>query len=261
VAQQAVIDFVVVIPARFASTRLPGKPLLDIAGKPMVTHVAERAKVSGASEVWIATDDKRILDAAQAHGHQAIMTRDDHASGTDRCAEVARTLGWGDARVVVNVQGDEPRIAPDLIREVACVLALRPDAQMSTACHAVHAAKEAFDPNCVKVVLNQRGEAMYFSRATIPWARDAFARDRTSLPKDLPIYRHIGIYAYRAAFLKSYPSLQPPVIEKAEALEQLRALWHGVSIPVAVTQNAPEAGVDTEEDLEAVRRLFGKHAV
>jgi 3-deoxy-manno-octulosonate cytidylyltransferase (CMP-KDO synthetase) len=251
------VAFAVVIPARYASSRLPGKPLADIAGKPMVVHVAERAKRSGAAEVWIATDDPRILQAAQAHGCDALMTRADHVSGTDRIAEVAVARGWRDDRIVVNVQGDEPRIAPELIRHVAQMLVQEPEASMSTACHAMTDVRELFDPNSVKVVLDHAGDALYFSRATIPWARDAFAHERERIPDGLPIYRHIGIYGYRCGFLKQYPGLQPPAIERFEALEQLRALWHGHRIAVAVTGHAPEAGVDTPEDLEKVRRRFG----
>jgi 3-deoxy-manno-octulosonate cytidylyltransferase (CMP-KDO synthetase) len=250
------VNFVVVIPARFASTRLHGKALVDIAGKPMVVHVAQRAQASGAAEVWIATDDERILGAAQAHGCQAMMTRADHASGTDRIAEVAALRGWGDERIVVNVQGDEPRIAPGLIRHVAQVLERQPEASMSTACHPLHDAKDLFDPNVVKVVLDRAGDAMYFSRAPIPWARDAFARERNVVPDQLPVYRHIGIYGYRCQFLKHYPGMSAPAIERFEALEQLRALWHCHRIAVAVTEDAPEAGVDTPEDLERVRQLF-----
>ena len=250
------MDFVVVIPARYASTRLPGKPLLDIAGKPMVVHVAERAKASGAAQVCIATDDERILRAAQEHGHEAVITRADHASGTDRLAEVAVLREWADDRIVVNVQGDEPRIAPALIRDVAQILARHPHADMSTACHPISNAKELFDPNCVKVVLDHEGDALYFSRATIPWAREDFAHDRSAVPEGLPIYRHIGIYGYRCGFLRTYPGLSRPAIEQFEALEQLRALWHGHRICVTVTGEAPEAGVDTPGDLEAVRRLF-----
>ena len=252
--------FVVVIPARYASTRLPGKPLLDIAGKPMVVHVAERARASGADQVYIATDDERIRDAAAAHGCEVVMTAATHASGTDRLAEVARVRGWNADRIVVNVQGDEPRIAPALIREVAGTLALRAHATMSTACHPIASAREMFDPNCVKVVLDCNGDALYFSRAPIPWARDAFARERDTLPAGLPVFRHIGIYAYRCGFLLRYPSLQAPALETCEALEQLRALWHGHRIGVAVTDCAPEAGVDTPADLEAVRRLFAAEA-
>lgn len=248
--------FVVVIPARFASTRLPGKALLDIGGKPMVIQVADRARLSGASEVWIATDDDRIADAAHAHSHQAMMTSAEHASGTDRIAEVAGKRGWSDDTIVVNVQGDEPRIVPELIREVAGALQQRQQAAMSTACHALHRDVDLFDSNVVKVVLDANGDALYFSRATIPWARDAFAADRTAIPANLPVYRHIGIYAYRCGFLRDYTQLAPPAIERFEALEQLRALWHGFTVAVTITSHAPEAGVDTPDDLDAVRRLF-----
>jgi 3-deoxy-manno-octulosonate cytidylyltransferase (CMP-KDO synthetase) len=251
-----VSDFVVVIPARYASTRLPGKALLDVAGKPMVVHVAERARASGASEVWVATDDPRIADVVQDHGHQVMMTAAQHASGTDRIAEVASRCGWPDQAIVVNVQGDEPRIVPQLIQEVAQALASDPEAAMSTACHTLHRKEDLFDPNVVKVVLDARHHALYFSRATIPWARDAFAREREVIPPGLPIYRHIGIYGYRCAFLKCYTSLEIPAIERFEALEQLRALWHGLRVAVAITEHAPEAGVDTPADLEVVRRLF-----
>jgi 3-deoxy-manno-octulosonate cytidylyltransferase (CMP-KDO synthetase) len=248
--------FVVVIPARYASTRLPGKALLDIAGKPMVVHVADRARASGAAEVWVATDDERVLKAVAEHGHQCLMTAASHASGTDRIAEVAAARGWPDDCVVVNVQGDEPRIAPGLIREVAETLDRHVEASMSTACHAMHREVDLFDPNVVKVVLDARGDALYFSRATIPWARDAFAKDRSRIPDGLPVYRHIGIYGYRCGFLRQYTRLEPPHIERFEALEQLRALWHGFRINVAITEQAPEAGVDTPEDLATVRRLF-----
>jgi len=251
-----VSDFVVVIPARYASTRLPAKALLDIAGKPMVVHVADRARASGAREVWIATDDERIAEAVSAHGHQALMTDAGHASGTDRIAEVAAKRGWSDTAIVVNVQGDEPRVVPELIREVAQVLQSDEDAVMSTACHSLHRNEDLFDPNVVKVVLDAKGHALYFSRATIPWARDAFARERNVIPQGLPVYRHIGIYGYRCGFLKRYTALEIPAIERFEALEQLRALWHGLRIAVAVTEHAPEAGVDTPADLETVRRLF-----
>ena len=250
------MSFAVVIPARYASSRLPGKPLLDIAGKPMVVHVAERAQASGAQTVCIATDDERILRAAQAHGHDAVMTRSDHASGTDRLAEVVQLRGWDPQRIVVNVQGDEPRIAPELIREVAQALAAHAQADMSTAAHPIRTAAELFDPNCVKVVLGRDGQALYFSRASIPWARDAFARDRGRVPEGLPVYRHIGLYAYRCAFLRDYAQLAAPAIERFEALEQLRALWHGYRIAVTITECSPEPGVDTPEDLETVRQLF-----
>jgi 3-deoxy-manno-octulosonate cytidylyltransferase (CMP-KDO synthetase) len=249
-------DFVAVIPARYASSRLPGKPLLDIAGKPMAVHVSECARRSGAREVWIATDDQRIFDACRLHGCEVLMTGADHVSGTDRIAEVARLRGWDDEQIVVNVQGDEPRIAPELIRDVAQILDRHREADMSTACHPIHEPRDLFDPNVVKVVLDHEGDALYFSRATIPWARDAFARDRGALPPGLPVYRHIGIYAYRCRFLKTYPTLAAPAIEQFEALEQLRALWHGHRVTVTITDKAPEAGVDTLEDLERVRKLF-----
>jgi 3-deoxy-manno-octulosonate cytidylyltransferase (CMP-KDO synthetase) len=249
-------DFSVVIPARYASTRLPGKPLLEIAGRPMVVHVAQRARESGAAEVCIATDDERVAAAAAAHGCSALMTSAHHASGTDRSAEVANARGWPDDRIVVNVQGDEPRIDPRLIREVARVLEREPGLVMSTACHALHDARDMLDPNVVKVVLDARNHALYFSRATIPWARDAFSAAPGTLPGGLPIYRHIGIYAYRCGFLKRYPGLPAPAIERFEALEQLRALWHGYLIGVAITDLAPETGVDTPADLQRVRWLF-----
>jgi 3-deoxy-manno-octulosonate cytidylyltransferase (CMP-KDO synthetase) len=250
------MDFVCVIPARYASSRLPGKPLLDIAGRPMVVHVADRARASGAAQVCVATDDERILAAVRGHGYEAVMTAKDHPSGTDRLAEVAQQFGWPSGRIVVNVQGDEPRIAPALIREVAQTLSEHAEADMSTACHPLHGTGELFDTNCVKVVLDRSGGALYFSRAPIPWARDAFAGDRDSLPPGLPVYRHIGIYAYRCGFLLRYPQLDAPAIERFEALEQLRALWHGHRVSVAVTAHPPEPGVDTPADLEAVRRLF-----
>ena len=250
------MDFVVVVPARFAATRLPGKVLLDIAGKPMVVRVAERAAASGAAEVWVATDDERVRSAVVQHGYRCVMTGAGHRSGTDRIAEVAALRGWPDATLVVNVQGDAPRIAPELIRDVAAVLARHPDAAMSTACHPLQRSADLFNTNVVKVVLSARREALYFSRATIPWARDAFAADRTRIPEGLPIYHHPGIYAYRCDFLKRYADLEAPAIERFEALEQLRALWHGFRIQVAVSERAPATDVNTPEDLEAVRRLF-----
>ncbi len=250
------MDFVVVIPARYASARLPGKPLADIAGKPMVVHVAERARESGAREVIVATDDSRIRDAVSQHGHDAVMTRADHASGTDRIAEIAIARGWPDELIVVNVQGDEPRMPPELVRAVARQLGEHRDAAIATLCHRVHAAAELFDPNVVKVVLDKQGYAAYFSRAPIPYARDAFKADPSHLPEGLPVYRHLGLYAYRCSFLKLYSTLSPAAIEQFESLEQLRALWHGYRISVAVTDRAPDPGVDTPEDLEKMRRAF-----
>jgi 3-deoxy-manno-octulosonate cytidylyltransferase (CMP-KDO synthetase) len=250
------MPFTVLIPARFDSTRLPGKPLADIAGKPMVVRVAERAMQSGASRVVVATDDERVRAAAASYGVTACMTRHDHATGTDRLAEAAAALDLPDHEIVVNVQGDEPLLEPALMRSMAALLAARADASMATACHPIVDAAEAFSPNVVKVVLDAAGNAMYFSRATIPWARDAFARTRDTLPEGLPIYRHYGLYAYRASFLRAYPGLAPSPLERCEALEQLRALWHGYKIAVEITQGTPAPGIDTPEDLARVRMLF-----
>ena len=249
------VGFKVVIPARYASIRLPGKPLLDIAGKPMVVRVVEQALLSGAEEVVVATDHGKIAEAVRRYGHQAAMTRPDHASGTDRIAEVAQQLDWPDQTIVVNVQGDEPLISPQLIQEVAFNLAQHPEASIATACHPIHDKASMLNPNIVKVVMDSSGHALYFSRAPIPYARDAFAASQ-DVPSEMPVYRHIGIYAYRTAFLMAYASLQPAAIEQFEALEQLRALWHGYKISVAITQHAPAAGVDTEADLEYVRALI-----
>ncbi len=247
--------FYVVIPARHASTRLPGKPLLDIAGKPMVVWVAERAKQSGAKQVVVATDDARIMDAVSLHGYEAVMTRADHASGTDRIAEVALREGWQDDAIVVNVQGDEPLIEASLIIEVATTLANNKEAVMATACHPIHSKADFLNPNIVKVVLDANGNALYFSRAPIPFPRDTFAND-AELPVGMPAYRHIGIYAYRASFLKQYASISPAAIEQYECLEQLRVLHEGHKIAVSISEGAPAAGVDTEDDLAHVRRLM-----
>ena len=247
--------FYVVIPARYASTRLPGKPLLDIAGKPMVVWVAERAHLSGARQVVIATDDQRIVNSAQHHGFAAVMTRLDHASGTDRIAEVTEHQGWADDAIIVNVQGDEPLIEAALIIEVATALANSKDAVMATACHAIHNKADFLNPNIVKVVLDMQGHALYFSRAPIPYPRDAFANN-AELPEGIPAYRHIGIYAYRTKFLKQYASLAPVGIEQFESLEQLRVLHHGHKIAVAISENAPAVGVDTEDDLAYVRSVL-----
>lgn len=247
--------FHVVIPARYASTRLPGKPLLDIAGKPMVVWVAERAKQSGAEQVVVATDDMRILESVHQSGYKAVMTRVDHISGTDRIAEVAQHEGWPDDAIVVNVQGDEPLIEASLIIEVATALANSKDAVMATACHAIYSKTDFLNPNIVKVVLDAQGNALYFSRAPIPYPRDSFAGN-VELPTDMPAYRHIGIYAYRAKFLKEYASLKPAAIEQFECLEQLRVLHQGYKIAVAISENAPAASVDTEVDLAYVRSLM-----
>jgi 3-deoxy-manno-octulosonate cytidylyltransferase (CMP-KDO synthetase) len=248
--------FTVIVPARYASTRLPGKPLADIAGRPMIVRVAQRAATSGAARVVVATDDARIAAACAAHGVAAVMTREDHPTGTDRLAEAATLLGLADEAIVVNVQGDEPLLEPALVRDVAALLDQTPDCAMATACHPLADAAEAFNPNVVKVVLDARGRALYFSRAAIPWARDAFAASRERLPADLPVYRHYGLYAYRVAFLRAFPSLAVAPIERAEALEQLRALWHGYAIAVAVTHGTPAPGVDTPADLARVQAAF-----
>jgi 3-deoxy-manno-octulosonate cytidylyltransferase (CMP-KDO synthetase) len=252
--------FTVLIPARYASTRLPGKPLADIAGKPMVVRVAERALASGAARVVVATDDSRIVAAARAHGVEAVPTRGDHPTGTDRLAEAAARLGLADDEIVVNVQGDEPLLDAALIGRMAEVLAGAPEAAIATACHPIADEAEAFDPNVVKVVLDARRHALYFSRATIPWARDAFGAGVRSLPPGLPLYRHYGLYAYSVAFHARYPTLAPAPIERFEALEQLRALWYGYRIVVEVADGAPAPGVDTPADLERVRALYAHAA-
>ena len=253
------MSFTVLIPARYASTRLPGKPLMDIAGKPLVVRVAERAQASGADRTVIATDDERIRAAAEQHGFDAILTRANHATGTDRLAEAAVALELDDKAIVVNVQGDEPLLEPTLIREVADELRSHGDASIATACHPIDDLQDAFNPNVVKVVLDHAGYALYFSRATIPWARDAFAAKRDKLPLGLPLYRHYGLYAYRVGFLRHYPSLTSAQIERFEALEQLRALWHGHWIVVRITTGTPAPGVDTQEDLDRVRALYAAH--
>jgi 3-deoxy-manno-octulosonate cytidylyltransferase (CMP-KDO synthetase) len=240
------VTFHVVIPARYASSRFPGKPLAELAGKPMVVRVCERARASGAAAVHVATDDARIADAVRAQGFEALMTRADHASGTDRIAEAAAQLGLADSAIVVNVQGDEPLIAPSLIREVAATLNERGQASLATACHAIQDAAELDNPNVVKVVLDGQGYALYFSRARIPYPREPGA----------VCYRHAGIYAYRVGFLEKFARLEPAPLEKAEALEQLRALWHGYRIGVAVSETQIPPGVDTPADLEAVRRML-----
>lgn len=248
--------FTIIIPARHASIRLPGKMLADIAGKPLVVRTAERARESGAQQVVVATDHASIADSVEANGFRSILTREDHPSGTDRIAEAAAILGLGPDSLVVNVQGDEPLIEPGLIRAVAGLLDATPEAAITTACHAIAEAEEFFNPNVVKVVLDAEGFARYFSRAPIPWARDAFAQSRSALPAGLPCHRHVGIYAFRGRFLADFPRLSPAPIEQFEALEQLRALWHGFRIAVTVRPDAPHPGVDTMPDLERVRAIF-----
>jgi 3-deoxy-manno-octulosonate cytidylyltransferase (CMP-KDO synthetase) len=249
--------FTVIIPARYASSRFPGKALADIAGKPMVVRVAERAAQSGARAVYVATDDARIESAVRAHGFEPIATRADHPTGTDRLAEAAQKLSLAGDAIVLNVQGDEPLIEPKLIADVAAALARSKEADVSTACHPISSADEIFSPNVVKVVLDAQGFALYFSRAPIPFARDAWGagNPRAAAPAGLPCYRHIGLYGYRAGFLARYSLLEPSPLEGFEALEQLRVLWHGFRIAVAVSETASAPGVDTPEDLGKVRKL------
>ncbi|MES2151038.1 MAG: 3-deoxy-manno-octulosonate cytidylyltransferase [Pseudomonadota bacterium] len=248
------MGFSVIIPARLASTRLPNKPLADLGGKPMVVRVAERAALSGAARIIVATDHADIAAACSAHGVEVCMTRADHPSGTDRIAEVARSLNLAADAVVVNLQGDEPLIDPALL--AACAGRIAPGVPMATCAHPIDDPADAFNPNVVKVVLDKAGRALYFSRATIPWHRDGFARATSTLPAGYTPLRHIGLYAYSNAFLQLYPSLEPAPLEAIEALEQLRALWHGYPIAVHLTDSAPPGGVDTPEDLERVRRHF-----
>ena len=249
------MHFRVVIPARYASSRLPGKPLADIGGKPMVLRVLERALQAGAESVVVATDDVRVRQAVEAAGHQALMTSPDHQSGTERLVEVAETLGWPDGTLVVNVQGDEPLIDPALIREAARQLVLHDDAVMATLAHPIHDHADFVNPNVVKVVADEAGYALYFSRAPIPWPRDAFATQQP-MPHEFGALRHIGLYAYRVGFLRTYASLARSPLERYEMLEQLRVLWHGHRISLGVTPIAPAPGVDTPEDLARVRALF-----
>jgi len=252
------MSFTVIIPARLASTRLPNKPLADLGGKPMVVRVAERAALSGAQRIVVATDHADIVAACRAHGVEARMTRSDHPSGTDRIAEVAAALALAPDAVVVNVQGDEPLIDPQLIAATARLI----DAEvpMATAAHPIDDAADAFNPNVVKVVLDRNERALYFSRATIPWHRDAFAVSRDRMPVGYRALRHIGLYAYSNRFLQAYPSLPVSPLEQIEALEQLRVLWHGHPIAVHVTSGAPPGGVDTPDDLERVRTHFAREA-
>jgi len=248
-------SFTVLVPARLASTRLPNKPLADIQGLPMVVRVAQRAALSNASQVVVAADSQEIVSACEAHGIRALLTRMDHPSGSDRLAEASALLGLTDDDVVVNVQGDEPLIDPDLINQVATLLSQRPTASMSTAAHTIDQVAEFTNPNVVKVVVDQAQLALYFSRAPIPWWRDGNTQGIQNLPSPPPL-RHIGIYGYRVGFLKAFPQLPPAPIESCEALEQLRAMWHGHKIAVHVTDKAPGLGVDTPEDLARVRELF-----
>lgn len=248
------MPFIVIIPARLASTRLPGKPLADLGGKPMIVRVAEQAMKSGASLVVVATDHEDIMAACEKHGIAARLTNADHPSGTDRIAEVAAALGLSDDTVVVNVQGDEPLIDPMLIADCAAQVSL--DIPVATAAHSISVPAELFDPNVVKVVLDKNGRALYFSRAPIPWSRDGFAHSTEVFPAAYAPLRHIGLYAYRNSFLQAYPGLSASPLEQIETLEQLRVLWHGYPIAVHVTHAKPVAGVDTPHDLVRVQQHF-----
>ena len=249
------IPFVVAIPARYASTRLPGKPLRMLAGAPMVLHVARRALAAGASEVVVATDDVRIGEALVGQPLRVVMTRADHASGSDRLAECAELLRWPDDALIVNLQGDEPLAPPSGIRAVAECLA-QSSAPMATLAAPITDIGEFLNPNCVKVVVSAAGQALYFSRAPVPWPREAFAASRQVLPSGERFLRHIGIYAYRAGFLRTFAALPPTPLERSESLEQLRALEHGYSIAVRVAPEPFPAGVDTPEDLARVQQLL-----
>jgi 3-deoxy-manno-octulosonate cytidylyltransferase (CMP-KDO synthetase) len=254
------MSFTVLIPARLASTRLPDKPLADIAGKPMVVRVAERVAGCGAARVIVAADDQRIIDACRTHGVQALLTRTDHASGSDRLAEACTLLGLDGDDAVVNVQGDEPLIEPALVRRCAELLDERSDCVMSTAAHPIQLLAEFMNPNVVKVVLDAAGRALYFTRAPVPWWRDGNSAGIQALPTQPAPLRHLGLYGYRAGFLRRFPRLPPAPLEQTEALEQLRVLWHGERIAVHVALHGPGPGVDTPEDLARVRALFAAQA-
>jgi 3-deoxy-manno-octulosonate cytidylyltransferase (CMP-KDO synthetase) len=250
--------FNVVIPARYGSSRLPGKPLLPLAGKPMIVHVCERALEAEADEVVVATDDSRIFEAVTALNIHAVMTRASHQSGTERIAEVAELCGWKDEQIIVNLQGDEPLIPAAYIRELATALAEQQHAGIATLAAHIHEPEELFNPNAVKVVLNQQSYALYFSRAPIPWDRELFATSQSQLSPIMPHYRHIGLYAYRVAFLKRYCQWPTSPLEQIECLEQLRILWQGERVLVKVVDKTPPAGVDTEEDLVRVEQMLLK---
>lgn len=251
------LKFHIVIPARFASERLPGKPLLDIGGKPMIQRVFEQSQKAGAERVIIATDNDEIYQAAKSFGAEVVMTSADHPSGTDRLEEVVSLLEFDEDDIVVNVQGDEPLIPPRIIQQVASNLAEHPRAGIATLCERLHDLDSVLNPNVVKAVFDEHGFASYFSRAPIPYARDAMTQKPPRLPSRTEYYRHIGMYAYRVSFLKQYVSWVPSMTEQTEKLEQLRALSNGVPIHIEVAHETPPAGVDTLADLERVRALIG----
>lgn len=248
--------FKVVIPARYESTRLPGKPLLKIAGKPMIEHVCARAQEANADEIVVATDDQRIFEAVSELGIRAVMTRSDHQSGTERIEEVAKVCGWLSSDIIVNLQGDEPLIPAAYIQDVAAALGSQEQAGVATLAAQIDTVEELFNPNAVKVVLNEQNYALYFSRAPIPWHRDQFSRSRDHLPTGSVYLRHIGMYAYTVAFLEKYYLWERSPLESIESLEQLRILWHGASILVQTVAKVPEAGVDTLEDLKRVEKAL-----
>jgi 3-deoxy-manno-octulosonate cytidylyltransferase (CMP-KDO synthetase) len=250
------VSFTVLVPARLQSSRLPRKILADLGGVPMVVRVAQQAGRSHAARVVVAADDVEIERACQAHQVECVLTRADHATGSDRLAEACALLGLDGNDAVVNVQGDEPLIDPTLIDACAGLLGTRPDCVMSTAAHAIDSASELANPNVVKVVLDGAGRALYFSRAPIPWWRDGYSNGLTQLPPSSLPLRHIGLYGYRAGFLRRFPSLPPCPLEAIESLEQLRVLWHGERIAVHVSASRPGPGVDTPEDLARVRQLL-----
>jgi len=250
------VSYTVLIPARLASTRLPDKPLADIAGLPMVVRVAQAAARTQAMRVVVAADSPRIVAACAAHGVQAVLTRDDHPSGSDRLAEACALLGLDGDDCVVNIQGDEPLIAAAMVEACAGLLAQRPDCVMGTVAHAIDDVAEFTNPNVVKVVLDADSRALYFSRAPIGWWRDGFAQGIHQLPTAPQPLRHVGLYAYRAGFLRQFPQMSPAPLEQLEALEQLRVLWHGQRIAVHVSAERPGPGVDTPEDLARVQALF-----
>lgn len=254
------MQFHIIIPARYASTRLPGKPLIPLAGKPILQHVHEQACRSKAASVIIATDDDRIKQAADGFGAEVCMTSSEHGSGTERLAEVISKKAYADDAIILNLQGDEPMMPAACLDQVANLLQDNPACKMASLCEVITTTEDLFDPNNVKVVLNKNKHAIYFSRAPIPWARDAFASNKSVMPNQAePYYKHVGLYAYRAGFVKEYLALAASPLEQIESLEQLRVLWHDYHIAMAVAVEAPGQGIDTEEDLRRVERLFEKN--
>jgi len=249
-------DYKIVIPARYGSSRLPGKPLIDLCGKPMIQHVWERAKDTGVQDIVIATDDQRIFDVAKAFGADVVMTAVDHENGTERIAEVAKIKGWADEDVIVNLQGDEPLIPKSLIETTAASLINYPQAGMSSVCTPINDSADAFDPNAVKVVLDREQFALYFSRASIPWDRDGYKEESGVMTSKMPVYRHIGMYGYRVTFLRQYDEMESCPLETTESLEQLRALWYGVKIHMSIIAEPPGHGIDTQDDVARVEAIL-----